>query len=243
MTAFGGPRTVMVAGSTSEAGTAVVSALCDAGFRVAAVDLDTERVQNLAQSRPNVTGYTCNLAEPAAVRELASSVRSDLGPLDGLIHLVGGWRGGDGIAGQSDEDWDFLHTSVLTTLRNTSRAFYDDLEKSPAGRLAIVSAQAAANPSAGGAAYAAIKAASEAWTLAIADGFRSSQSASNGDPQPQRSAAVVFVVKALVDDRMRASQPERKFPGFTDVKDLGAASAALFSGSAAELNGSRLPLG
>ncbi|WP_248758997.1 SDR family NAD(P)-dependent oxidoreductase [Pseudarthrobacter sp. SSS035] len=242
MTAPDGPRTVMVAGSTSEAGTAVVSALSGAGFRVAAVDLDTERVQNLAQSCPNVTGYTCNLAEPAAVRELASSVRRDLGPLDGLIHLVGGWRGGDGIPGQEDSDWDFLHTSVLTTLRNTSRAFYDDLEKSPAGRLAIVSAQAAANPSAGGAAYAAIKAASEAWTLAVADGFRSSQSGSTNHAQPQRSAAVVFVVKALVDDKMKASQPDRKFPGFTHVKDLGAASAALFSRSAAELNGSRLPL-
>ncbi len=37
MMAPDGPRTVMVAGSTSAAGTAVVSALSGAGFRVAAV--------------------------------------------------------------------------------------------------------------------------------------------------------------------------------------------------------------
>lgn len=155
-------RTIIVAGSTSAAGVAVVRTLSEAGARVAAVDILEDRVHELAAAYDNVTGYVCNLADLNSVEELARSVRQDLGPTDGLIHLVGGWRGGEGIQGQTEEDWDFLNTSVLTTLRNTSRAFHDDLVSSPAGRLAIVSAQSASSPTADGAAYAAVKSAAEA---------------------------------------------------------------------------------
>jgi NAD(P)-dependent dehydrogenase (short-subunit alcohol dehydrogenase family) len=232
-------RTVVVAGSTSAAGVATVRALSQAGARVAAVDILEDRVQELATSYDNVTGYGCNLADLQAVEDLAASVRNDLGPADGLIHLVGGWRGGTGIENQTDEDWDFLHTSVLTTLRNTSRAFYQDLAASPAGRLAIVSAQSASAPTAEGAAYAAVKSAAEAWTLAVADGFRQLQ---DGGDSHQHSAALVFVVKALVDDRMRAAQPERKFPGFTDVSVLADAVHRVFGLDARQINGQRLPL-
>ncbi|APX02485.1 SDR family NAD(P)-dependent oxidoreductase [Arthrobacter sp. QXT-31] len=230
-------RTVVVAGSTSAAGAAVVRTLSEAGARVAAVDILEDRVQELSGSYDNVTGYVCNLADLQAVEDLAASVRNDLGPVDGLIHLVGGWRGGTGIAGQTDEDWDFLHTSVLTTLRNTSRAFYQDLAASPVGRLAIVSAQSASSPTADGAAYAAVKSAAEAWTLAVADGFRHLQGGNES-----RSAALVFVVKALVDDRMRAAQPERKFPDFTDVSVLADAVQRIFGLEAERINGQRLPL-
>ena len=234
-------RTVVVAGSTSAAGVAVVRTLSQAGARVAAVDILVDRVQELSGAYENVTGYACNLADLQAVEDLAKSVRHDLGPVDGLIHLVGGWRGGQSIKGQTDEDWDFLHTSVLTTLRNTSRAFYDDLATSPVGRLAIVSAQSASSPTADGAAYAAAKSAAEAWTLAVADGFRQLQGGNVGHTA-QHSAALVLVVKALVDDRMRAAQPERKFPGFTDVSVLAAAVEQIFHQEAEQINGQRLPL-
>ena len=235
-------RTIVVAGSTSAAGLAVVRTLSQAGARVAAVDILEDRVQELAAAYDDVTGYACNLADLQAVKDLAASVRNDLGSVDGLIHLVGGWRGGTGIADQTDEDWDFLHTSVLTTLRNTSRAFYDDLAASPMGRLAIVSAEAASSPTAGGAAYAAVKSAAEAWTLAVADGFRRLQDGNESPRSAQHSAALVLVVKALVDDRMRAAQPERKFPGFTDVSILAGAVERIFGLEAELINGQRLSL-
>lgn len=230
-------RTIVVAGSTSAAGAAVVSALSKAGARVAAVDILEDRVRELAGSHDNVVGYTCNLADMNSVNELAASVRSELGPVDGLIHLVGGWRGGKGIRGQTDGDWDFLNTGIMTTLRNTTRAFIDDLDASPAGRLAIVSAESVASPTADNAAYTAVKSAAEAWTLAVSDGFEKD---STGQ---LTSAALVFVVKALLDERMRAAQPERKFPGFTHVDVLAKSVLDIFAIDAGELNGRRIHLG
>ena len=90
----------------------------------------------------------CDLADRSAVAELAMRVHVKFGRIDGLVHLVGGWRGGGGITGQTDEDWEFLDRA-FTTLRNTTRVFYDDLVASPAGRLAIVSSTAVEHPLAG----------------------------------------------------------------------------------------------
>jgi hypothetical protein len=77
---------------------------------------------------------------------------------------------------------------------------------------------------------------------ALADSLRRSQSGRKDSPLPQTSAAVILVVKALVDDDMREAAPERKFPGFTDVQDLAAQIVALWSRDAAGLNGARIPL-
>ncbi|TFD73410.1 SDR family NAD(P)-dependent oxidoreductase [Cryobacterium fucosi] len=179
---------MLVAGATSTAGLAVVSALTRAGAGVIAVGSNAERLRALRATAPAAVTYQCDLADFAAVTSLAAVVHAEHGPIDGLIHLVGGWRGGGGLAGQGDDDWDFLHRNIVTTLRNTTRAFNDDLLTSPAGRLAIVSSVSVDNPLAGGANYAAAKAAAETWTRAVGQGFRKAAGP---------AAAVVFVVKGL----------------------------------------------
>ncbi|MBP2414890.1 NAD(P)-dependent dehydrogenase (short-subunit alcohol dehydrogenase family) [Arthrobacter stackebrandtii] len=240
---------VLIAGGSSAAGVAVAGALLGAGMRVLTVGSDAGRISAAAGLTPGAVPLVCNLADPEDVAELAADIKEGYGPVDGLIHLVGGWRGGAGIAGQSDSDWDFLHHTVLATLRNTSKAFYDDLAASPAGRLAIVSSTTVTHPGPGDANYASIKAAAETWVQAVAAGFAGgpgtgsdATSAGGQAAAPNAGAAVVLVVKALVDDAMRARSPERRFPGFTDVSVLGQAVAGLFDTPAAQLNGARLIL-
>lgn len=235
---------VLIAGGSSAAGIAVASALLGAGMRVLTIGSDAGRITAAAELAGGAVPLVCNLSDPASVAALASDVHRDFGPVDGLIHLVGGWRGGGGMAGQSDADWDFLHTSVLTTLRNTSRAFYDDLAASPGGRLAIVSSTSVTAPTAGNANYAAVKSAAETWVQALAQDFATPPPTTEaGAPAATTGpAAVVLVVKALVDEGMRARAPKRAFPGFTDVAVLGEAVTGLFSRPAAELNGARIIL-
>lgn len=258
--------TVVVTGGSGPSGIAVARALARAGFAVYTVGSDKDRIEAAAaQTGSGVTPLICDLGSLPAVRELRGALARTAGRIDGVIHLVGGWRGAQGIADQSDEDWDFLERSSVTTLRNVSRVFYDDLAASEVGRFAMVSSTAVTAPSAGVASYAAAKAAAEAWTMAVADGFRQDQHSerqagagqagggrhlsdepSRDEEQSsdaeQHSAAVVLVVKALVDGAMRSRQPERKFPGYTDVEDLAAAVVGLFGKPAAELNGQRMLL-
>lgn len=249
----GRPLTVMVMGGSGPSGIATARALHRGGHTVFTVGSDRSRIEAAAaQAGSAVTPLACDLADLPGVRALRSAVHAMLPPasrgIDGVIHLVGGWRGAKGITDQSDEDWEFLERSAITTLRNVTRVFYGDLATSRTGRFAMVSSTAVTAPTAGLAGYAAAKAAAEAWTLAVADGFRHSVipgpagAGSGAEPDPQHSAAVIFVVKALVDSRMRAESPGRAFPGFTDVEDLAAAAAGLFTTPAAALNGRRLLL-
>lgn len=243
---------VLVAGGSSASGVAVARALSRAGCTVFTVGSDPGRIAAAAAAAgPDVKPLTCDLASLPAVRRLHEELSRTAGGMDGVIHLVGGWRRAQGIADQSDEDWNFLESSSVTTLRNVTRVFYGDLTASPNGRFAMVSSMAVTAPSAAVANYAAAKAAAETWTMALADGFRrdaadvgsDTQQDAPGRPAPdQHSAAVVLVVKALVDDAMRSRHPERTFPGYTDVDDLAAAVVGLFGKPAAELNGQRILL-
>ncbi|NUU06098.1 SDR family oxidoreductase [Leifsonia sp. C5G2] len=209
-------RLVLLAGATSASGEAVARALVAAGARVLAVGTRQEALDALEAAVPGVDTRACDLADRDAVAELAMRIHLKFGHLDGLIHLVGGWRGGGGFAGQSDEDWDFLERA-FRTLRNTTRVFFDDLAASPAGRLAIVSSTAVDKPYPGGANYAAAKAAADAWVRAIAQGFAK---------QAPQSAATVFVVKSLEGLEAR----------------LGDEVVGLWDAEAASVNGQRIPL-
>ncbi|MCC9205079.1 SDR family oxidoreductase [Arthrobacter sp. zg-Y769] len=235
-------RTVLVAGAGSPSGTAVCEALEAAGAKVVAVGRDAARLETTLARLNDADLRTCDLSDAGEVAALAADMQETYGGIDGLIHLVGGWRAGTGIGSQREQDWDFLETNILRTLRNVSRSFYDQLEASPDGRLAIVSSTAVDNPTAAGAGYAAAKAAADAWVRAIAAGFRGTQSGRKENPEPQHSAAVVFVVKALVDSAQRTAAPDRRFPGYTDVADLAAAVVRLFQQDAAEVNGQRISL-
>ena len=209
-------RTVLIAGATSASGRAVARALLDAGARVVAVGSDQERLDALEAELPGLVGERADLTDGDDVLELAMRVHARVGDVDGVIHLVGGWRGGGGLAGQTEEDYRVLERS-FTALRYVSRAFYDDLGASPAGRIAIVSSTTVERPTAGGANYTAVKAASESWMRSVAQGF-----AKSGSP----AAAVTFRVQSLagLEERLAAS-----------VVDLWRADAAELNGSVTEL--------
>jgi 3-oxoacyl-[acyl-carrier protein] reductase len=201
---------ILIAGATSALGHATASALLEAGHHVIAVGSDADRLGLVDASEH----FACDLTDAEAVAELAAAV----GELDGLVHLVGGWRGGGGLAGQSDADWAWLEARVLTTLRHTTRAFAPAIGRSSAGVIAIISSTGVERPTAGNANYVALKAAAEAWVAAVGHELRAT---------PART--VVKRVKALVSDADRAAQPDRDFTGSTDVADLAAELAAEFA--------------
>lgn len=187
-------RTVVLAGATSAAGLAVTGALRAAGMRVIATGRSSERLRELADAGAQVV-----VADATSLEDM-TALAGDIGAVDAVVPLVGGWRGGGGLAGQSDEDFAAL-LPALEAVRATSRAFDSALRASEAGRFAIVSSTAVARPLAGGANYAAVKAASEAWTRAVAHGFAK---AARDAGEPLLAASVVFRAKALDPEALAA---------------------------------------
>lgn len=232
---------VAVAGAAGAAGRATLLRLAASGATVIGADADAQRLgeavdaARAAHADATVLGETVDLLDPAATRTWADRLEKEHGRVDGLVHLVGGWRGSPSFAETDLDDWDLLHNLLLRTVQHTSLAFEGALKRSAAGRYLLVSAAGASKPTAGNAAYATAKAAAEAWTLALSDAFRKA----GGETAPA-AAAAILVVKALVHDAMRAERPNAKFAGFTDVADLAEAIAGTWDRPAGELNGTRL---
>ncbi|WP_328581162.1 SDR family NAD(P)-dependent oxidoreductase [Streptomyces sp. NBC_00370] len=232
---------IAVAGAAGPAGRAALLRLAGAGATVVGADADPERLAEAVEAAhakhdgARVAGSTVDLLDLDATKAWAAGIEEEHGRIDGLVHLVGGWRGGRSFTGTDLADWDLLEKLLIRTVQHTSLAFHDALLRSDRGRFLLISAAGATKPTAGNAAYAASKAAAEAWTLALADSFRKA-----GGEEGPRTAAAILVIKALVHDAMRAERPDAKFAGFTDVTDLADAIAGVWDRPAREVNGTRL---
>ncbi|AKU15796.1 short-chain dehydrogenase [Luteipulveratus mongoliensis] len=220
---------IVVTGAAGAAGPPVVRRLVAAGATVVAADVDPDKLAALAadvEGPGRVETAVVDLLDEPATLGWGHELLEDHGRIDGLLHLVGGWRGGKGIVESDLSDWDVLHDSLIRTLQHASRAFHDPIKASPRGRLAIVSTIQVPKPSATNASYAAAKAATETWTLAVADSFTGSE-----------AAATVVRIMALLTPAMREAKPDAKFKGFTAVDDVAATLVGLWDQPASELNG------
>ncbi|MET9853788.1 SDR family oxidoreductase [Streptomyces sp. NPDC006450] len=232
---------VAVAGAGGPAGRATLLRLAEAGAVVVASDADPARLAEAvdaaryAHGGATITGDTVDLLDLEASKAWAEQIEKEFGRIDGLVHLVGGWRGSKTFTDVDLADWDFLEKLLIRTVQHTSLAFHDGLLRSDRGRYVLVSQSGAHKPVANNAAYNAGKAAAEAWTLAMADSFRKA----GGEDGPG-AAAAILVIKALVHDAMRAERPSAKFAGFTDVKELAEAIAGVWERPATDVNGQRL---
>lgn len=233
-------KVVVVAGATGAAGPPLVARLAAAGAHVVAAGRSAEHLAPVvaaadaaaaaAGSGGGATPAEIDLLDEAATRAWARALVAEHGRVDGLFHLVGGWRGGTGIVESDPGDWAWLHDMLIVTLQHTSRAFHDALRDS-GGRLAIISTPQAQAPTATNAAYATAKAATEAWTLAVAHSWRDSD-----------AAAVIVQVKALLTDAMREAKPEVTFSTYTHVDDIADRLVGLWASPGRDLNGTRISL-
>ena len=74
-----------------------------------------------------------DVTDRAATDAIAAEVATRYESLDGILHLVGGWK-----PGWSDEVTDWLNARLVTTLLNVSEAFEGLLLAAPVGRSAII---------------------------------------------------------------------------------------------------------
>lgn len=228
-------RVVAIAGVAGGLGPVVAERLAAAGATLAGADLSAERVEEvgaaLALPAERWDGRAVDLLDEGRARSWRAALLERFGRVDALLHLVGGWRGGQPLHEAPLADWELLHDLLVRTVQHTTRAFHEALLAGDRGRFVLVSARQAQAPSNSNAAYAAAKAAAEAWTLALADGFEGTAATAN-----------IVVVDAILTPRMREESPGEEFPTFTPAEHIAEAIAFLCSGAAQKMNGQRLPL-
>ncbi len=228
-------RVYAIAGIGGGLGPVVAQRLAAAGAVVAGAERDEARLEDIGAGlglpAERWDGRAVDLLDGAGAREWCAALIERFGRVDGLLHLVGGWRGGQPLHEAPLADWNFLHDLLIRTVQHTSRSFHDALVASEHGRFVLVSAKQAQAPSNSNASYAAAKAAAEAWTLALADGFAGTSATAN-----------IIVVDAILTALMREQNPDEDYSSFTPTEHIAEAIAFLCSDAAAEMNGRRLAL-
>ncbi len=202
--------------------------LAERGARLA---LAGRSVESLAGLVAGADVEAVDLLDEDAARAWAARLQGEHDAVDGVVHLVGGWRGGTAIEDAPPEDWAAMETQLVRTTQVVTRAFLPALLASGRARFVIVSSGQAQAPTHGNAAYAAAKAAAETWTLALADRLRGTGSTAN-----------VVVVGAIVTPAMRRESPGKDFASFTPAEEIAEAIAYLMGDAAASMSGQRLVL-
>lgn len=228
-------RVIAIAGAAGGLGPSVAKALAAGGATIAVTDVSQERLDELrgrlGLSEKRFDARVVDLLDEDGARGWAADLGERFGSVDGLLHLVGGWRGGQPLPEAPLSDYEWLHDLLVRTVQHTTRAFHDALAASAHGRFVLVSSSQAQAPEGTNAAYAAAKAAAESWTLALADSFKDTAATAN-----------IVVVNAILTPRMREEEPDKPFRSFTSAEQIAEAIAFVCSDAAAKMNGKRLSL-
>jgi NAD(P)-dependent dehydrogenase (short-subunit alcohol dehydrogenase family) len=112
-------RGVIVTGAAGGIGRAVTAAFADAGARVALVDVDRSRCEQLASELPRPDQHLAlgaDLTDIGGHQSLVEDVSARFGRLDALVHLAAVLRRRPTIDDVTEDDWDAqLDTNVKAT--------------------------------------------------------------------------------------------------------------------------------
>jgi NAD(P)-dependent dehydrogenase (short-subunit alcohol dehydrogenase family) len=161
--------TALVTGAASGIGELTAIKLAASGWAVAAVDIDADGLAALAGRVTGVQAHVCDVSDEGAVDSLLTAV----GPLDRLVHAAA-------IAGlgraleQSRDDFDLIWRVNFVGTVNVVRAFLPAMVERGRGDLVLYSSLDGWVPARKLAAYAASKAAVNAYAEVLAAEYRGS---------------------------------------------------------------------
>ncbi len=155
-------QVVVVTGATGNLGRATVLAFAQAGARLVPVGHGGEPLEELFPGLVAAGEHlftAVDLTDAHAVEGLAFEVLQQVGRVDVLVNIAGGYRGGAPLHEMPLEIWDFLLDLNARSVFHTARAFIPHMLREGRGKVVNVGARAGLAGSRNQAAYAAAKSA------------------------------------------------------------------------------------
>ena len=155
-------RAVLITGAAGTLGRAVARKFADEGAALALFDRSADLLSSAfgAQSA-TAKHYACDLLDTQAVSAAVQRAVSDLGGLDAVCHIAGGFRMGEAVHDISDETWDVMMNTNARAFLNVARAVIPPMIQG-GGKIVAVGAMGAQRGQANMGAYAASKRALQA---------------------------------------------------------------------------------
>jgi NAD(P)-dependent dehydrogenase (short-subunit alcohol dehydrogenase family) len=229
------PPVTIVTGAAGALGQAVTAGLVRSGHRVAAVDLEQNRLESLAAEFPDaVLPVFLNAGAPGVWAAALSAITTRFGGYSGLVLTAGGWTGGTPVAEETDDHaFRRMMELNLETARGAIAAVLPGMVARRHGSIVVVGSRAVERPweSSGAAAYAAAKSALVAYARAVAaevlyEGVR-----------------VNAVMPSVIDTPAnRAAMPDAEPNRWVSPERLAKVIAFLLSDDAADISGAAIPV-
>jgi NAD(P)-dependent dehydrogenase (short-subunit alcohol dehydrogenase family) len=218
-------RVILVTGGAAGAGRGVVEALIDAGATVVAT------VHRRPPQLPEgVELEIADLLDVAAVEPLVARVTERHGRIDGLVCLVGGFKGGAFIQSER-QTWQELIDLNLHSAVGITRAALPGMIARGYGRIVTIGSRPAVDPAPNSSAYAAAKAAVIAMTRGLARELRGSGVTAN------------CVLPSTIDTPQNRELLPRADPSkWVTPRQLGQVVAFLCSEPAGAIRGAAIPV-
>lgn len=207
-------RTLIVTGATGGLGTEVVRHIRDE-YEIVAL--------YRSEAPPDVRGVRADLSDAASVRKAVQSIAAPYG----LVHLAGGFAPGS-IAETSDETWAKMIDLNLTSAFVAIREALAVMDRDVAGRILVISSDAARTKAPGSVAYTVAKSALNVLIELLAKELKGTQITANA-----------LMPSALDTPAMRGEMPREKL---VPLDRVAATLKFLLSDAAANINGSLIPL-
>jgi NAD(P)-dependent dehydrogenase (short-subunit alcohol dehydrogenase family) len=154
-------RVALVTGGTGALGGAVTRRLLEDGRRVAVTCRHQEEVDNLradlGELAAGLVVIKADVTDDASVGHAVDEVRRQLGAVELLVHLVGGWHGGQSVHELPLETWRRVVDLNLTSAFVCCRAVLPEMLETGWGRVVLVSSRTAKEGRVGQSAYAVAK--------------------------------------------------------------------------------------
>jgi NAD(P)-dependent dehydrogenase (short-subunit alcohol dehydrogenase family) len=158
-------KVVLITGAKGGLGTSVTDAFLAAGAQVAGV---SRSIQSSDFPHPEFTAFAAELSSGDIARKVAANVTERFGRIDALVHVMGGFAGGQSVADTDDATLEKMLDLNYRAAFYLARAVLPQMRAQGGGRILAVASRQAAEPAAMTAAYSASKAALVALIRTIA---------------------------------------------------------------------------
>jgi NAD(P)-dependent dehydrogenase (short-subunit alcohol dehydrogenase family) len=224
-------RVVVVTGAFGTLGSAVALKFLGLNDKVILVDKAGKRPPALRKSTiaENEIYVGWDLSNADSTNQLVKDIHKAHGAIDVLVNVAGAFRAETVLDGSQDT-WDFLYSVNLRTVVNMCRATLPVLNRTGAGRIVNVGANAAQHAGAGMGAYAASKSGVHRLTEALAIELKG-------------QATVNAVLPGVMDTPLnRAEMPNVNFSTWVQPDEMAGVIAFLASDAARAITGALIPV-
>ena len=221
-------KVVLITGAKGGLGTFVTTSFLEAGARVVGV---SRSISGSDFPQERFSAMPTELSNGENARKLIAAVAAQWDHIDGLVHVMGGFAGGQSIADTDDATLERMLDLNLRSAFYIIRAVLPRMREQESGRIIAIGSKAAVEPAPMAGVYAASKAGLVSLIRTVAR--------ENTD---QHVAANVILPGTMDTPANRTADPGADFSKWVNPCQVARLAVHLMSNAASQISGAAIPV-